>query len=212
MERQLKQLATRAFSSIRSEFYGVLGFLAVVWGAFLVDLFLPAGYELRDFLALWPKHVAGLPGIATMHFLHRDLSHILANTFPLLVLITLMAGSRANTAQIVAAVMLISGSVLWLVGSSSVHYIGASVLVFGLIGFLVAAGIFERRPISMIISIVVGFMYGWSFLMGIIPLDSQVSELSHFIGGLTGVLLAFLTTWRPAVRVDNQQLTGPEGP
>lgn len=197
MERQLQQVASKAFTSIRAEFYGVLGFVAVIWLVFLVDVFLPAGRELRDLLALWPKHVQGLPGIATMHFLHSDLSHILANTFPLLVLLTLMAGSRANTARIVTALMLISGCVLWLIGSSSRHYIGASVLVFGLIGFLVAAGIFERRPISMIISIVVGLMYGWSFLMGIIPLDREVSELSHFIGGVTGVLLAFATTWRP---------------
>ncbi len=197
MEQQAKQLARRALGSIKTELVGIATFLGVMWGVFAVDFFLPTGHELRDYLALVPKHLAGIPGVFTMHFLHRDLSHILSNTFPLLVLLALMAGSRANTAKVVTAIMVFSGSILWLVGSSNSHYIGASVLVFGLIGFLVAAGIIERRPISMIISLVVGLMYGWSFVMGILPLSKQVSELSHFIGGLTGVGLAFLTIWRP---------------
>ncbi len=125
-----------------------------------------------------------------MPFLHSDLNHILANTFPLLILLTLLAGSRANSWRIVMSIVVGSGTLVWLAAREG-SYVGASALVFGLIGFLVAAGFLEQRPIPLLISIVVGVMYGWTTIMGILPLNAHVSELAHFYGLVTGVALAY---------------------
>ena len=67
-------------------------------------------------------------------------------------------------------------------------------LIFGLIGFLVPAGVIEKRIVPMLISMVVGIMYGWTFFMGLLPLSQETSEFSHFCGALTGFGLAFLVT------------------
>ena len=188
MEAQLKKIAGRAFDSIKDELVGVALFVGLVWAGYILDIFLPL-----ERLALVPRKLFGVPGIICMHFLHKDLGHILSNTFPLFVLLTLMAGSRANTRQIVLGIMAGSGLLLWLFGAGNAMYIGASALVFGLIGFLVTAGFLEKRPIPLLIAIGVGFMYGWTFLIGLLPLSKQVSEWSHFLGALTGVALAFVT-------------------
>ena len=195
METQPKQIVGRAYDSVRDELTGVIIFIAIVWLVFILDIFFPV-----EKLGLVPRNVRGLPGILGMHFIHKDTQHILSNTFPLFVLLMLMAGSRAKTWEVVAGIIVGSGVLLWVFGAENTVYIGSSALVFGLIGFLVAAGIFEKRPIPLIISIVVGLMYGWTFLMGLLPLNKEVSEFSHFLGALTGVGLAFVMTWRPRAR------------
>ena len=186
MEEIVKRVGRRGFEAIKAELVGVGIFLGVVWVAFFVDGVLPL-----DKLALRPRSLSGLPGIIAMPFLHGDLNHILGNTFPLFVLLTLLAGSRAKSWKIVAAIIIGSGVLTWLFCMPG-EYVGASALVFGLIGFLVAAGFLERRPVPLLIAIVVGVMYGWTAITGILPFDKQISELSHFLGLVTGVGLAYV--------------------
>jgi membrane associated rhomboid family serine protease len=186
MQELIKAQGRKAFDAVKGELLGVGVFLAAVWGVFILDSLLP----LEDWLSLAPRKLSGLVGIIGMPFLHGDLSHILANTFPLFVLLGLLAGSRANSWRIVAAIIIGSGTLIWLAAGDG-QYVGASALVFGLIGFLVASGFLEQRPIPLLISIVVGVMYGWTVIMGILPLSSQVSELSHFYGLVTGVAIAY---------------------
>jgi len=42
-------------------------------------------------------------------FLHANLAHIMANTVPLIVLLCLLAGSRANSIDIVVYISVIAG-------------------------------------------------------------------------------------------------------
>ena len=91
MKELIKQQAQKAYDSTRDELIGVGLFIATIWFVFLLDHFLP----LQEYLALVPRTPRGLIGIFTMPLVHRDLSHILSNTFPLFVLMALLAGSRA---------------------------------------------------------------------------------------------------------------------
>jgi membrane associated rhomboid family serine protease len=199
MEEIVKKVGRRGFDAIKSELVGVAVFIGIVWAVFLASGLLPL-----DKLALRPRELSGLPGVVTMPFLHGDLKHILSNTFPLLVLLTLLAGSRAKSWKIVAAILVGSGVLIWLLGPPG-EYVGASALVFGLIGFLVAAGFLERRPVPLLIAIVVGVMYGWTAITGILPFDKQVSELSHFLGLVTGVGLAYIMS----LNFDKEDARGP---
>ena len=102
---------------------GILVFIASLWLALLLDVFLP----LERF-GLVPRTAGGLWGVVAMPFLHQGVDHALSNSLPLLFLLTLLAGSRARSWQIVAAIVLAGGGLLWLFGRSAVH-IGASGLV-----------------------------------------------------------------------------------
>ena len=93
MNRMRNQLSDRNQHSIGDEITKVLIFVGVIWLVFFLDLVLP----LSEWFSLVPRFFGHLPGILGMTFLHKDLGHILANTVPLIVLMTLLAGSRANS-------------------------------------------------------------------------------------------------------------------
>ena len=146
-----------------------------------------------------PRYLSGIPGIGAMTFLHADFGHLMANTFPLIVLLTLLAGSRANSWQTVASIAVLGGLLLWLFGRNGtdnqiVSHVGASLLVFGLVTFFLAAAWFEKRLVPMLIAAVVGFMYGWSTLTGMLPITRGVSWDGHLCGAIAGVLVAWLQT------------------
>ena len=126
-------------------------------------------------------------------FLHKDLSHIVSNTVPLFVLLTLLAGSRADSRVVVLIVTVLSGVLLWLFGRP-VPVIGASGLVFGLIGFLILSGILERRMIAMVMSMFVGVTYGSTLFAGILPGQHGISWDGHLLGAIAGGISAWLFT------------------
>ncbi len=187
MKEKLKSIVLTRFATTRSELLGVAIFIGVIWCIFLADHFLPV-----DKMALAPRDWRGLPGVVAMPFLHEDLAHLVGNSIPLAILLLLMVFSRNQTGKIVALIILVSGLILWVAGFSGNSYVGSSMLVFGLIGFLFSAGLIEKRPIPLIISLVVALMYGGTFLWGLLPLDKNRSELAHFYGAVAGVALAFL--------------------
>jgi membrane associated rhomboid family serine protease len=179
--------------SIRKELRGVLVFVGVVWCAFLVGLVLPFG--INSF-GVTPRSLIGLVGIPLMPFLHADLKHLLSNTVPLAVLLVLLAGSQAKWWAVVIYLVLIGGALLWLFGRPMTH-VGASGLIYGLIAFLLVSGFSERRVVPLVVSIVVGFLYGGTLISGIVPdLGSHISWEGHFFGAAGGGLVARLLTKR----------------
>jgi len=63
--------------------------------------------------------------------------------------------------------------------------------VFGLIGFLVCAGFFEKRLLSALIAIGVAVVYGSTLVFGILPLQTGVSWDGHLFGAVAGGLVAY---------------------
>ena len=176
--------------NIRDELWAVAVFIGVVWAVFLLDQFLP----LERF-GLVPRHLTGLVGIATMTFLHADFGHLMGNTVPLFILLTLLAGSKAQSWQIVGWIIALGGGLLWILGTPGTH-LGASLLISGLVTFLIASGLFfERRPVSLVIALIVGLLYGIPLLMSVIPRFSSTNRISwdgHLYGAIAGVAIAYL--------------------
>ena len=85
---------------------------------------------------------------------------------------------------------LISGVALWLFGRPALH-IGASGLIYALMGFLIAAGILERRLVPAAVALFVGVTYGMSIISGIMPWQPGVSWEGHLFGLLAGGTLAW---------------------
>jgi membrane associated rhomboid family serine protease len=176
--------AERAPSS-QDRIMPIVVFIGIIWVVFIVDLFLP----LERF-GLVPRHLAGLIGIATMPFLHGNLAHLLANTVPLAVLLGLMVLTRPRPWSTMITLTLVSGAALWLFGRDALH-IGASGLIYALMGFLLMAGLLERRLMSAVVALFIGLTYGTAIIGGILPGTPGVSWEGHLFGLLAGAVVAW---------------------
>jgi membrane associated rhomboid family serine protease len=169
---------------------GAVVLVGAIWAAFLLGKVLP--FPVNS-LGVTPRTFTGLTGVIAAPFLHANLRHLINNTVPLLVLLTLLVswkGGRWWT--IVLELVLLSGLLLWLVGRPATH-LGASSLIFGLITFMIVSGVLERRLVSLAVSILVGFLYGGTILGGIVPrLGSAVSWEGHLCGAVAGGVVAYI--------------------
>jgi membrane associated rhomboid family serine protease len=178
--------------TIREEFRGIVAFIAVLWLVWLVDLILPI--KLTEW-GVHPRTLGGLIGIPLMPFLHGGFGHLLANTIPLAILLTLLAGSRSSSWQVVIELVLLGGGLLWCFGRSNATHVGASGLIYALIAFLIVAGLLEKRLVPLGIAILVGFLYGTTLIFGVLPSFAQhVSWDGHLFGAIAGAIVAYTNT------------------
>ena len=168
-------------------------FVVLIWAIFAVNLATNLfGFDFRDF-GVKPRSVAGLWGIPLHAFLHAGFFHVFANTVPLLILGGLTAfRGESNFLGIMAFTILAGGALLWLIGRPNSNHIGASGLVFGFFGYLVARGFYTRSVLSIIVAAAVIAFYGWSMLLGVLPTAGFVSWEGHLSGLIAGGLYAFL--------------------
>ena len=160
----------------------------MLWGLELIDSIFLRGYLNR--FGIQPRTSRGLKGIFLYPLLHGDLKHLAANTMPLMILgwFILLAGIP-DFALVTGVVWLVSGFGVWLLGSPRTNHIGASGIVFGYLGFLVARGYFDRSPGAIAIAIIVGLAYG-SLIWGVLPFQRGKSWEGHLFGLLGGWLAA----------------------
>lgn len=167
----------------------LVAFVALLWAVQVVNWIF--GYGLNPAFGLIPRHVSGLDGVIAMPLLHGSFAHLMANTPPLLVMGGLLVATTTRALLAVNAVVIgLGGGLVWLFGSSAIH-IGASGLVFGWYGFLVARGLVDRSPITLGAALVVGVLYG-SLLWGVFPGQPGVSWEAHLFGAIAGAGAAFL--------------------
>jgi membrane associated rhomboid family serine protease len=175
----------------------VVSFVVCLWIVYSVSFVIPS----MNNWGVIPRSPSGLPGIFTMHFLHGSLGHLMSNSIPLLILLMLLTLARHDAIRIAIVIAIASAGLLWIVGRNATH-IGASVLVFGLISFLIASGYVERRFLDVVLAVVVLFFFGGSLLWGIVPsFGGIVSWDGHLCGVIAGTCLAFLNPRSPEPHV-----------
>ena len=185
---------------IKTQLWILGGLVAVMWAVEILDQFVfRAGLrQTLDIYGIYPRNVVGLRGILFAPFLHGNFPHLIGNTVPFLVLgwlIMLRETSDFFWVSLVSA--FVSGLGTWMFGSSAIH-IGASGVVFGYLGYLLARGYFERSMTSIAMSLFVGTLYG-SLLWGVLPTQMGISWEGHLFGFLGGVLAARLLTQKRKV-------------
>ena len=181
----------------------LLIFVAVIWVVYLVNSLLFDGslnryglspmalpYRwLSEFEPSLPYLAGSLRGILLSPLLHGSFSHLMSNTFPLLLLGGFVAIRGAKTLIGVSLLVIVLGGLLvWIVGRPAVH-IGASGLVFGYFGFLVAQGWYERSIVSIVVAVGVLLLYG-GIIFGVLPQSGFISWEGHLFGLIAGVLAA----------------------
>ena len=174
----------KSLSSYEYLLYMVVTMWVVAFVNLLVD------HQLCRY-GILPRNLEGLVGIPFSPFLHAGLAHLAFNTIPLIFLggLLLFHGRKAFIRSTVI-IVLAGGLGIWLVGRPAYH-VGASALVFGYFGYLLARGLFDRRFQSFFLSLVTVLAYGGLF-WGLLPTVAYVSWEGHICGLVAGIVAARL--------------------
>ena len=166
-------------------FFPIL-FLIIMWIVKLIEY--RFGLSFANY-GVHPQRLIGLKGILFSPFIHKDFSHLINNSYPILILGGMLFFFYKKIAkQLFLWLFFISGFWLWIIGRPSFH-IGASGVIYALASFLFISGIIRKNPRLSAISMLIIFMYG-SMIWGIFPAEKNVSWEGHLSGFLAGILVA----------------------
>jgi membrane associated rhomboid family serine protease len=184
VQRDVDRPSTWVLAAVTS-----LAFVGTLWVIEIVDA--TVAHDLDQY-GVQPREGDGLLGILFAPLLHSGWGHLSANTLPALVLgFLVLASGIGRGLEATAVIWVVGGVGVWLVaGSHSVH-LGASVLIFGWLVYLMVRGIFTRRVGEIILGMVLFFMYG-SLLLGVLPGQPGISWQGHLFGAVGGALAAWL--------------------
>ncbi|MBN1251449.1 MAG: rhomboid family intramembrane serine protease [Bacteroidales bacterium] len=165
-----------------------LSIVALLWMILILNSLIPIDFNQFGIL---PRNINGIKGILFSPFLHMNMAHLISNTIPLFVLLTgLFFFYRKVAVRVLVLSVIIGGSLVWIFGRTAFH-IGASGVIFSLIGFLIASGIFRKNIKALLLAIIIFFMYG-GVIWGILPTQPYISWEGHLFGFITGILLAYI--------------------
>ncbi len=162
---------------------------AVLWGIEIADR---TAHLRLDRFGIRPRQVDGLWGIVTEPFLHAGYGHLLSNTVPLVGLgwVLMLSGVRVWL-FVTAAVVVLGDLLTWLVAPSGL-IVGASGMIFGWMGYLLARAVFSRR-LKWILTAVALLVFFGTLLGSLLPsLDTRVSWQAHACGFAVGVFVGWL--------------------
>lgn len=168
----------------------IIAFMIVAsfWTVFIVDSIL--GIDINHF-GIIPRRAEGIKGILFAPFLHGSFAHLVSNSVPMLVLATVLFWFYRKIAVRVLLLSAVMGGLLvWIFGRTAFH-IGASGLIFALLSFLIASGIFRKKLKALLIAVIIFFLYG-GVIWGILPSQPGVSWESHLFGFISGIALAYI--------------------
>jgi membrane associated rhomboid family serine protease len=182
-------------SEVRGQFLVLGGTLALLWLLELVDFVVFHGR--LDALGIHARTVRGLIGIPLHPFLHAGFGHLAANSVGMILPGWFIVNRRRRDFFLVwVLATLVGGLGTWLVAPAGRTDIGASGVVLGLMGFLIARGVFERRFFAILGSVAMLLLWGGTIRAGLFPNDPHVSWQIHLFGLIGGVLAARLVRKR----------------
>ncbi len=172
--------------------------LALLWTIEVVDATMSGRL---DAYGIRPRSLDGLEGIAFAPFLHVGFGHLLSNSLAFVVLgvIAYAAVTQRRFVGLIVITALSSGLGAWLFGEPRTVVIGASGVIFGLLGFLLLRGFTERSAGAITVSIMMLMIYG-GMISGVLPGVPYVSWQAHLFGFLGGIGAAFLMRNRSSAR------------
>ena len=175
------QRLDRSFAQLGGNLVLPLLILAIPWGQELIDQLFFAG---RWNLPMGPG--SSFVGVLTAPFSHGGFGHLLANSLVFVPLswLVLLKGRRDYLAVWLG--VYVAAIPVWLLWPTSSH--GLSGVVYGLLAYLLLIGWLERRPLSLLLSLLCLISYG-GVLPSLLPIFSPVGvswigHVSGFVGGL----------------------------
>jgi membrane associated rhomboid family serine protease len=108
-----------------------------------------------------------------------------------------------RVALVTLIVIVVGGLGTWLIAPAHSVTVGASGVVFGYAGYLLARGFFDRSALELATGVVVGVVWGGALLASLVP-HYGISWQGHLCGGIAGVIAAWLLATRAGA-------SGPSG-
>jgi membrane associated rhomboid family serine protease len=177
-------------NTVLKEFKILIVAVTIFWVVEIVDQLIFHG-SLDNF-GIQPHSIIGLRGIVLAPFLHGGFPHLIANTIPFITLAWLTMIQETSDFYLASIISAVIGGVgVWLFGSPQSVHIGASILIYGYLGFLLLRGYFQKNFPSIALSIFVAIAYG-GFIAGVFPSQMGVSWQGHLFGFIGGAIAAKL--------------------
>ncbi|OKH18239.1 rhomboid family intramembrane serine protease [[Limnothrix rosea] IAM M-220] len=199
MSRQNSQSSEAIAKEVRQQVMILGSFLLTFWLLEISDQFVfqKLWRGGLDVFGIIPRNMTGLRGVIFAPFLHGDFQHLMANTLPFGILGWLVMFNRIRDFWTVTAIATVIGGLgVWLVGAANSVHLGASILIFGYLGFLLFRGYFQRDIPSLALAGIVFFFYG-GVLWGVLPVTPGVSWEGHLFGFIGGGVAAKLLSNKP---------------
>ena len=176
-------------SELREQLRILAEYLVYAWSNGLIKWL--GGGALNGF-GIRPRALFGLVGIFIAQFIHSDWDHLLGNTIPFGILgwFIMLQGGITNFFVVTVFVALFSGFGTWIFGQPNTSHVGASGIIFGYLGFLLLRSYVDRDGVAIVLTAIVGFIYGRALWL-IFPIRAVMSWECHMFGLLGGVLSAY---------------------
>ncbi len=181
--------------------WAALIMLLLLGGLWVLELLDQLSGNQLDQYGIHAQEIDGVPEILTAPFLHAGWDHLISNSLPFFVLgfLVLLSGlARWLVASLI--IIVISGMAAWSLTPAHTIILGASGLIFGWLTYLLARGIWSRRPAQVAVALLVLLVYG-GLIWGVLPGSAGISWQAHLGGAIGGVLAAWLLHRRASRRV-----------
>ena len=188
MPQEITNNQNKEFSKFAKSVTIPLAFVLLIWAIHFSQIIFNMPYAHYGIL---PRKLSGFVGILSAPLIHADFSHLISNTPTLLILsVAVMYFYPTTSLKVLTIIYLLTGTFVWLF-ARQVYHIGASGLIYGLLGFLFFSGIFRRDNRSIALALLVTFIYG-GLVWGILPGVKGISWESHLFGGISGIIVSFI--------------------
>ncbi len=164
--------------------------IALLWAIEIIDrVFFNSGLEIYG---IHPRQFDHWEGLIFAPLLHGSWSHLIGNSISLIVLgAAILTRGWQDLIKASWASALTAGLLVFFVGSANSVHIGASSVIYGYFGFLIAAGIYQRTFSSIFLAtLVIIFYHGAIYTM--FPSDLAKAGGISWEGHLGGAIGGFL--------------------
>ena len=164
---------------------------------FVFAILFVKGYELisdnrLSGFGIIPWDIERILNIFTFPFIHADFSHLLNNSYPIIILGGIISSVYKEISNRVFCLSyILSGIIFWFLGDS-IPVIGASGVVYALGSFVLVSGFIKKQPRLAMLSFLVIFLNFFN-LWGIIEIEEDnISQTAHLSGLIAGLIIAIL--------------------
>lgn len=173
---------------------GRVGFYFAVLGLILLGYIIGNPLSYNNY-GIRPQTAdfASFYGVVFSWTMHSNYEHLYNNVLILLQLMLPFIFFERRPVSMFILLALLSGFAVWLFGASNSVHIGASGVIFALIGYIFTAAWFSNYWLTkiayIIVTLIFGLEYWYVVRQGLIPQEG-ISFVGHFGGLICGIIVA----------------------
>lgn len=132
--------------------------------------------------------LGSMVGVTASWTMHGNFAHLMGNTIVLAQILFLFGLFERNAYRTIAKLIIGSGLMTWGLGSPFSIHIGASGLIFAMLGYMIGGAIFARRWGYFLACLIMSASYWLVLKEGLMP-QAGISFAAHFGGLCIGLMI-----------------------